>query len=50
MIIWCFAGQTVIARSSKAMRPVAVAGVGCDVVVPAAQVLHEGMTGGEDPR
>jgi len=31
-------------------EPVAVVGVGCDIVVPAAQVLHEGMTGGEDPR
>jgi len=28
----------------------AVGGVGADVVVAAAQVLHEGMTGREDPR
>jgi hypothetical protein len=31
-------------------EPVAGGDVGGDVVVAAAQVLHEGMTGGEDPR
>jgi hypothetical protein len=41
----------VIAKSSKAMRSrVAVGNVGGDVVVVAAQVLHQGVTGGEGPR
>jgi hypothetical protein len=31
-------------------EPVVVGDVGGDVVVAAAQILHEGMTGGEDPR
>jgi hypothetical protein len=31
-------------------EPVAGGDVGGDVVVAAAQVLHEGVTGGEDPR
>jgi hypothetical protein len=44
-------GQMVSARSSKAMRSRwPVADVGGDVVVVAAQVLDEGVTGGEDPR
>src|SRR5260370_36034469 len=38
----------VMARSSKAMRrPVAGGDAGGDVVVATAQVLHEGVTGGE---
>ena len=31
-------------------EPVAAGSLGGDVVVTAAQILHEGMTGGEDPR
>jgi hypothetical protein len=31
-------------------EPVATRDLGGDVVVVAAQVLHEGMSGGEDPR
>lgn len=31
-------------------KPVAVWGLGGDVVVAAAEILHEGMTWGEDPR
>jgi uncharacterized membrane protein YfcA len=30
--------------------PVVAGDFGSDIVVAAAQVLHEGMTGGEDPR
>ncbi len=30
-------------------KPVAVEGVSGDVVVAAAHVLHEGVTGGDDP-
>ncbi len=32
------------------VESVAAGGVGRDLVVTTAQVLHEGMTGGEDPR
>lgn len=31
-------------------EPVALRDVGGDLVVATAQVLHEGVTGGEDPR
>ena len=31
-------------------EPVAAGDFGSDVVVAAAEVLHEGVTGGEDPR
>ena len=32
------------------LRPVVTGDVGGDVVMAAAQILHEGMTGREDPR
>src|SRR6266516_4562858 len=44
-------GQIVTARLSKAVRSfVAGGGVGGDLVMAAAHVLHEGVTGGEHPR
>jgi hypothetical protein len=43
--------QMVSARSSNATpEPVAAGDFGSDVVVTAAQIPHDGVTGGEDPR
>src|SRR6266487_5309369 len=47
----CSAGQMMIARSSKAMRSRWRLGASMgDVVVAAAEVLHECITDGENPR
>jgi hypothetical protein len=46
-----YSGQIVTTSSSKTVRSRWQAGdVEGDVVVAAAQVLHEGMTSGQDPR
>ena len=37
-------------RWSNAAEPVVAGDFGSDVVVAAAEILHEGMTGGRDPR
>ena len=46
MLRWSDGGCQVVEGDAE---PVAVGDVGGDVVVAAAQVLHEGVTGGEDP-
>ena len=47
MLRWSDGGGEVFEGDAE---PVVVGDVGSDVVVAAAQVLHEGMAGGEDPR
>jgi hypothetical protein len=47
MLRWSDGGGEVFEGDAE---PVVVGDVGSDVVVAAAQVLHQGMAGGEDPR
>ena len=47
----CFAGSDSEREVVEGdTQPVAAGDVGGDVIVAAAQVLHEGVTGGEGPR
>lgn len=51
MVLRCPAGQMVTARSSNATRSRwRLGGFGSDVVVAAAQILHERVTRGQGPR
>ncbi len=47
MIRWSDDGCEVVERGAE---PAVIGHVGRDVVAAAPQVLHEGVTGGEDPR